>query len=134
MPSGKFTRYKPVYDIKDVEHGNKFMVRPAGGGAPQIVHNCSQHAAGAVFNDMMVRIERRATEIGGLFCGDVHDEMIYRAPVGRGGEVLKIMQEEMKVPPVWWPELPVTSEGEHGFGILETDTGFTMASRYGMLK
>lgn len=99
-----------------------------------VLENCSQHAAGAVFNDMMVRIERRATEVGGLFCGDVHDEMIYRAPVGLGGEVLKIMQEEMKVPPVWWPELPVTSEGEHGFGILETDTGFTMASRYGMLK
>src|SRR5574343_1597687 len=111
---------RKVYDIRNVRNGNKFMVRPAGGGPPQIVHNCSQHISGAVFNDMHLRIDARAKdEADGIFAGSVHDELLYSTPEQHGQRMLAIMSQEMCKPPVWWPELPVTSEGDYGYGIIE---------------
>lgn len=47
----------------------------------------------------------------------------------------RIMSQEMCKPPVWWPELPVTSEGDCGYGIIEYQPGkFRVESRQGMLK
>lgn len=100
-----------------------------------LIHeNCSQAIAAQVFNDMHLRIDSRALEFGGVFCGSVHDELIYRVPVGKGNQMLQIMQEEMGIPPIWWQELPVTSEGDYGFAVLEHDNQFKFVSRYGCLK
>lgn len=102
---------------------------------PGLVHEqCCQSSAAQVFNDMHRRIQPRAESIGGTLVGSVHDEFIYRVPVGSGRAMLDIMQDEMGKPPVWWPELPVTSEGDHGFGVLEHDGTFNLVSRYGLLK
>ena len=128
---------EPVYDLLDVEHGNAFMVRPAGGGAPQIVHNCSQGLAAAVFNDVLERTNERVTQTfeGACFVGDVHDEMLFSCNAGDGAEVLKVMLEEMARPVPWWEGLVTFGEGDHGFANLERFDGtIDRASRYGCLK
>lgn len=129
--------YEPVYDLLDVEHGNCFMIRPAGGGAPQIVHNCSQALAAAVFNDVLERTnERLHSQFEGVqFVGDVHDEMLFSCNEGDGAQVLAIMLEEMARPIPWWEGFVTIGEGDHGFATMERPDGtIDRASRYGCLK
>lgn len=130
-------QHEDVYDLLEVENGNTFMVRPAGGGAPQLVHNCSQALAANVFNDVLERTNERlhAAFEGVQFVGDVHDEMLFSCNEGDGSEVLKIMLEEMARPVPWWNGLVTFGEGDHGFAKLERPDGtIDRASRYGCLK
>lgn len=129
------TADKPVYDIKDVEHGNKFMVRPAGGGAPQIVHNCSQALAAAALNTIHARAMPGIEALGGVFVSTVHDEIVARFPHGNGAAGLRHMLDEMEKPIPWWPELITRGEGDHGLCLLEkSDGNYDARSRYGCLK
>lgn len=42
----------------------------------------------------------------------VYDELVYLAPPDRASEWLALLQEIMRTPPSWWPELVLWSEGD----------------------
>lgn len=44
----------------------------------------------------------------------VHDELIYVVGEGIADVVLDAVQDVMRTPPTWWPELVVWSEGSIG--------------------
>lgn len=144
MPKGKFSKVsigerigylEPVYDLVDVESGNCFMVRPAGGGAPQIVHNCSQALAACVFNHMHHQIEQKLPAFGGVFVGSVHDEIIASFPIDAARAGLNMMLHEMSRPVPFWESLVTFAEGDTGHALLERmDGSIDFKSRYGCLK
>lgn len=126
---------EPVFDLLDVEHGNAFMVRPAGGGAPQIVHNCSQALAACVFNHMHHQIEQRLPLYNGVFVGSVHDEIIASFPIEQAKAGLAMMLAEMSKPVPFWEGLVTFAEGDTGHALLERmDGSLDFHSRYGCLK
>lgn len=101
-----------------------------------LMENIAQGLAAAVFNDIHARAHTRIiTEYpASRLVGSVHDELLYASKEGDGASVLAIILQEMEVPPVWWPELPIRGEGDFGFSLIETDVWFNKVSRYGMLK
>ena len=101
-----------------------------------ILENVSQNLATAVFNDIHARAHARIVDQfpTAKFVTSVHDELLYASKEGDGASVLAIVLQEMEVPPVWWPELPIRGEGDFGFGLIETNDWFNKVSRYGMLK
>jgi DNA polymerase I-like protein with 3'-5' exonuclease and polymerase domains len=42
----------------------------------------------------------------------VHDELVYVVPDDEAVETLATVQEVMRTPPEWWPELVTWSEGD----------------------
>ena len=42
----------------------------------------------------------------------VHDELVYVVPEDEAELMLDIVQEVMRTPPTWWPELVTWSEGD----------------------
>lgn len=100
-----------------------------------VMENIGQGLATAVMNDMHLRIQPRAELLRSKFCGTVHDEMVYCSPLDTMHAVQTVLQEEMAIPPAWWPELVVTSEGDYGHNWLEYEPGeFKYVSAYGLLK
>ena len=103
--------------------------------AGMIVENISQHLAGHVFNGHQLKVAERLAPLGGIFVGDVHDEMLFTVPDGAGELALKIMLETMSEPTPWWPELVTFAEGDHGYSLVESpDPALVNRSRYGCLK
>jgi len=42
----------------------------------------------------------------------VHDELVYVVPESLAQETLDMVQNIMRTPPTWWPELLTWSEGD----------------------
>lgn len=102
--------------------------------AGMLMENISQGLAACVMNYIHPRLYPALEPLGGVFCTTVHDEFLWRFPVGNGKQGLSLMLEEMARPIPWWPELTTRGEGDSGFGILEHAGTFSVVSRYGMLK
>ncbi len=79
--------------------------------AGKVDENIVQHLARHVLSDNMIEVRRQT---GYWPVHTVHDELIYIAPEDEAGELLDTVQAVMRVPPVWWPELVVHSEGSIG--------------------
>jgi hypothetical protein len=76
---------------------------------PFIVHNCVQHLAREVIADNMLAV-KKATGYRPIHT--VHDELIYIAPDSEAEGLLAAVQNQMRTPPTWWPELITWSEGD----------------------
>jgi len=77
--------------------------------AGKVTENIVQHLARGVIADNALAIQKALGLAPAL---TVHDELVYVAPTGQAEEVLGRVQETMRTPPVWWPELITWSEGD----------------------
>lgn len=96
-----------VYDILNAGPRHRFVVLGAGG--PFIVHNCVQHLARQVIADNAIEVHKKTGYRPAL---TVHDELVYVAPEDEAEQLLYTVQEIMRTPPQWWPELITWSEGD----------------------
>jgi len=85
--------------------------------AGKVTENIVQHLARNTLIQNALRV-RRLTGWYPAHC--VHDELIYVVPEDYAEEHLRIVQDVMRTPPDWWPELVVWSEGDVGTTYGET--------------
>lgn len=94
---------------------NRFVV--LGGGGPFVVHNCTenlvQHLSRHVMTDAMLAYMKEGIAKHAPIVHTVHDEVILIAPDDLAQESLDILQDKLRTPPTWWPELITYSEGSY---------------------
>jgi hypothetical protein len=73
--------------------------------------NLVQAIARDIVNDNAHEYNKRT---GRWPCLCVHDELVYVVKEEDAQKALDDLQEVMRTPPVWWPELIVWSEGDIG--------------------
>ena len=79
--------------------------------AGKVTENCVQHLARNVIMGNALDIHRKL----GLYPAlRVHDELVYVVDEDKADGVLAQVQDVMRTPPVWWPELVTWSEGDIG--------------------
>lgn len=77
--------------------------------AGKIDENIVQHLARCVIADNALAVQR----LTGLFPAlMVHDELVYVVPENEAQGMLDLVQNIMRIPPAWWPELVTWSEGD----------------------
>lgn len=76
-----------------------------------VVHNCVQAMARDVIVDNMVEFYKKT---GLRPVHTMHDELIYLEKENKAQHRLDQLQQIMRTPPAWWPELAVWSEGGIG--------------------
>jgi hypothetical protein len=77
--------------------------------AGKIDENIVQHLARCVIADNALEVQRRTGLIPALM---VHDELVYIVPQDEAEATLDLVQQVMRTPPEWWPELVTWSEGD----------------------
>jgi hypothetical protein len=77
--------------------------------AGKIDENIVQHLARCVIADNSLEVHQRLGLTPALM---VHDELVYVVPESEAQEVLDVVQDIMRTPPTWWPELITWSEGD----------------------
>jgi hypothetical protein len=77
--------------------------------AGKIDENIVQHLARCVIADNALEVQRRLGLIPALM---VHDELVYVVESLKAQATLDTVQEIMRTPPAWWPELLTWSEGD----------------------
>lgn len=77
-----------------------------------LVENLSQHLSRFVLTDVILAFAK--TDLGKRYplAHTVHDEVVYVVKREDAQEVLDTVLELMKTPPVWWPELITSAEGD----------------------
>jgi DNA polymerase I-like protein with 3'-5' exonuclease and polymerase domains len=76
---------------------------------PKMVENIVQHLAREVVADNMLSVQKLT---GHSPCLTVHDELVYIVKESEAQALLDTVQQVMRTPPVWWPELITWSEGD----------------------
>jgi hypothetical protein len=77
--------------------------------AGKIDENIVQHLARCVIADNALAVQKLTKLNPALM---VHDELVYIVPEDEAEMVLDIVQQVMRTPPEWWPELITWSEGD----------------------
>ena len=77
--------------------------------AGKIDENIVQHLARCVIADNALTVQNLTTLNPALM---VHDELVYVVPEDEAERVLDTVQQVMRTPPEWWPELVTWSEGD----------------------
>ena len=87
-------------------------LKPARLFGGKMVENLVQHLARQVLADILFRV--RDTELGRRYplAHTVHDELVYVVDEDDAEAMLDLVQQTMRTPPDWWPELVVWSEGD----------------------
>lgn len=98
-------RSAPVYDLMNAGPRSRFTVRPAGGGEPFIVHNCTQAACRDLLSEALLRLEDRGYPV----VLHVHDEAGAEVPLGKHS--LVDFEAIMAEVPEWAPGFPIAAEG-----------------------
>jgi hypothetical protein len=98
---------KPVYDIVNCGPRHRFVVK--GKNGPFIVHNCVQAIARDIIADNMFTFYKETGLYPALM---VHDELVYVVPENQAEKLLDKLQQIMRTPPQWWPDIVLESEGD----------------------
>lgn len=77
--------------------------------AGKIDENIVQHLARCIIADNALTVQRLTKMNPALM---VHDELVYIVPEDEAEQLLDVVQQVMRTPPVWWPELVTWSEGD----------------------
>jgi len=77
--------------------------------AGKIDENIVQHLARCVIADNALTVQKETGLNPALM---VHDELVYVVAEDEAEHVLDIVQQVMRTPPIWWPELVTWSEGD----------------------
>ena len=96
--------YTEVFDVINCGSRNRFMVW--AGGAPLIVHNCTQAVARDVLAANLARVEAAGYRI----VLSVHDELITETP-DTPDYTAKKLAAMMATPPKWAADLPLAAAG-----------------------
>jgi DNA polymerase len=107
-------RYPNLRIETNEEDGRKEFVygtthRSARIYAGKIDENIVQHLARCVIADNALEIRRVSQLVPALM---VHDELVYVVEAHKAQETLDMVQNIMRTPPTWWPELLTWSEGD----------------------
>lgn len=107
-------RYPSLRTEADPDDGRRQYVygegrRKAKIYAGKIDENIVQHLARNVIAENALAVQRETGLIPAL---TVHDELVYVVPEDKAQETLDLVQEIMRTPPDWWPELLTWSEGD----------------------
>jgi hypothetical protein len=76
---------------------------------PKCDENIVQHLARCVIADNALEVRKQTGDSPALM---VHDELVYVVPEADAERTLATVQNIMRTPPVWWPELVTWSEGD----------------------
>ena len=98
---------KPVYDIVNCGPRHRFVVK--GKTGPFIVHNCVQAIARDIIADNMFSFYKETGLYPALM---VHDELVYVVPENQAESLFDKLQQIMRTPPKWWPDIVLESEGD----------------------
>ena len=99
------------------------MVR--GKEGPFVVHNCDENLVQSLARHVMTdaMLAYTMTELGKRYpiSHTVHDEVIIVAKTEDAQDVLDQLQDCLRAPPTWWPELVTFSEGGYApdYGSVE---------------
>lgn len=104
------TQSHKVYDILNAGPRHRFVV--LGESGPFIAHNCVQHLARHVITDVALKFAKTKWGKRYPLAHSVHDELVYVVDDDHAVEVLRVLQDIMRTPPDWWPELITWSEGD----------------------
>jgi len=77
--------------------------------AGKIDENIVQHLARCVIADNALTVQQVTGLNPALM---VHDELVYVVPEAKAEQTLDVVQQVMRTPPAWWPELVTWSEGD----------------------
>ena len=77
--------------------------------AGKIDENIVQHLARCIIADNALTVQRLTKMNPALM---VHDELVYIVPEDEAEQLLDVVQQVMRTPPVWWPQLITWSEGD----------------------
>ena len=114
LPSGRIIRY-PALHQEDAKDGKRREWWYGTGRhrtriyAGKITENIVQALARDTVADNAVQFRQ---ETGMSFALMVHDELVYVTPKKDSEKLLARLQEIMRTPPKWWPELITWSEGD----------------------
>ena len=101
------TEYNPDRQSQEFVYGDgRHKARIYAG---KIDENIVQHLARNVIADNMLTVQRVTGYRPAL---TVHDELVYVAPDNEAEDLLDEVQNIMRTPPTWWPELITWSEGD----------------------
>jgi DNA polymerase bacteriophage-type len=96
-------RSRIIYWGRNIRKGGRWDRVETYGG--KLVENCTQAIARDVMADGMLRLDERDFNVNMT----VHDEVVAPGPASR----LEEFESIMRVPPAWWPELPLDVEVQH---------------------
>jgi hypothetical protein len=120
LPSGRLIRYPALHKENDGEWPDgraktswfygvgRHRARITG---PKVTENLVQALARDTVFDASVDFYRRTGLRPAL---RVHDELVYVVPEDRAERLLETLQEVLRTPPKWWPQLIVSSDGGIG--------------------
>jgi len=97
--------YNEEFDKNEIVYGNKRATLYGG----KMVENIVQHLARCVIADNAITVQRVLGLNPALM---VHDELVYVVPEAQAQSTLDAVQDIMRTPPDWWPELVTWSEGD----------------------
>jgi hypothetical protein len=79
------------------------------------LENCSQSLCRIIVMQVAYRVRRRLeTEFMSHLVMQGHDALTYSVPDDHVPDVVELLREEMKKPPVWWPGIPLNCEVKTG--------------------
>jgi hypothetical protein len=113
LPSGRVIRY-PALEEEPREDGKKEWMYGTGRHrtriyAGKVTENIVQALARDVIAGNAYQMFKKTKLRPSLA---VHDELVYVVPQDQAEDTLAALQEIMRTPPVWWPELITWSEGD----------------------
>jgi hypothetical protein len=113
LPSGREIRYPGLRKATD-EDGNTEWWYGHGRNkariyAGKIDENIVQALARDIITDNALSVFRLTGYRPALM---VHDELVYVAPESEATDLLNTVQQVMRTPPVWWPQLVTWSAGD----------------------
>lgn len=113
LPSGRKIRY-PDLRITVSEDGKKSWKYGTGRHETFLTGGkCDENLVQAISRDILVDNMLKIKQMTGHYpCHTVHDELIYVVPESEAESILDVVQNTMRTPPVWWPELKTWSEGD----------------------
>jgi hypothetical protein len=113
LPSGLKLKYHKLRHESGgwiYEYGGK--IKRLYGGA--LLENIVQALARIVVMDAATRLRTKLARLGIQLALQVHDELVYVVPDDLTHIVQKLLLDEMRIPPVWAPTLPLDAEADCG--------------------
>jgi len=112
LPSGRMIRYP---ELRQAVHEGRAVWKYGRGRKEAFLTGgkCDENIVQALARDVIADIEiaafkktKRRAKLS------VHDELVYVVPEADAEDHLAIVQDLMRTPPTWWPELVTWSEGD----------------------
>lgn len=121
LPNGMILRY-PGLEYRTGEEGRGYYSYMGGRAGRERVkvygglmtENVVQALARIIVAEQMLWIRLRGKEMGARIVTMTHDEVVAGVAEERASELLGVMLEEMKRPPVWAPDIPLNASGGTG--------------------